>query len=171
MRFKSHPRNQKDKVAHRATLSFCLWSVNFELPNDRRRRSWGSEPKRRRWRMKRGERVRKQGVLRRMEQDDYVFEWAMKNPIPATMLCIQFGCQPKKPRCRKVSGLFYTHFLQCNFGRCKTSKTPCGWDLNLNNRLFRGVCVIFLSHKLPFFHLFQKNICKLFMSKTQLFQR
>jgi hypothetical protein len=32
--------------------------------------------------MKRGERVRKQGVLRRMEQDDYVFEWAMKNPIP-----------------------------------------------------------------------------------------
>ena len=30
-----------------------------------------------------------------------------KNPTCATMLCIQFGCRPQKPRCRKASGLFY----------------------------------------------------------------
>ena len=45
---------------------------------------------------------------------------------------------------------------------------PCGWDLNLNNRLFRGDFAIFQSPGLPFFHLFQKNICKLFMSKTRI---
>ena len=66
-------------------MSFFRWLQECaSKPNDRRRREWGSEPKRRPWRKKRGERVRKQGVLRRMEQDDYVFEWAMKNPIPAT---------------------------------------------------------------------------------------
>ena len=40
------------------------------------RRSGGSEPKRRRWRMKRGERVRKQGVLR---------------PMGARRLCFRVG--------------------------------------------------------------------------------
>ena len=44
------------------------------------------------------------------------------NPTPATMLCIQFGCHSRNPRCRKASGLFYTHFSQCNFGRCQTQK-------------------------------------------------
>ncbi len=32
------------------------------------------------------------------------------NPAPATILCILNGCQPKKTRCRKASGLFCTHF-------------------------------------------------------------
>lgn len=42
-------------------------------------------------------------------------------------------------------------------------KSTCGWDLNLNNRLFRGVCATKKSHKLPFFRHFQKifvnNLC------------
>ena len=92
----------------------------------------------------------------------------LTNPTPATILCIQNRCQPKKTRCRKASGLFCTHFSQCNFGRCQTPKMPCGWDLNLNNRLFRGDFAIFQSPGLPFFRLFQKNICKLFMSKTRI---
>ena len=45
---------------------------------------------------------------------------------------------------------------------------PCGWDLNLNNRLFGGDFAIFQSHNLPFFRYFQKNICKLFVSKTRI---
>ena len=60
----------------------------------------------------------------------------------------------KKTKCRKASGLFCTHFSQCNFGRCQTPKMPCGWDLNLNNRLFRGDFAIFQSPGLPFFRLF-----------------
>ena len=47
------------------------------------RRSGGSEPKRRRWRMKRGERVRKQGVLR---------------PMGARRLCFRVGNEKSPPR-------------------------------------------------------------------------
>ena len=83
------------------------------------------------------------------------------------MLCIQFGCQPKKTRCRKASGLFYTHFSQCKFGRCQWMKSTCGWDLNLNNRLFRGDFAILQSSGLSFFSFISKNLCKLFVSKNE----
>ena len=33
---KNHLGNQKEKVGHRPTFSFCLWRVDFELPNDLR---------------------------------------------------------------------------------------------------------------------------------------
>ena len=61
------------------------------------------------------------------------------SPTPATMLCIQFGCQPPKPRCRKASGLFYTHFSQCNFNRYQTPKSPRRWDLNFNNKCLASI--------------------------------
>ena len=44
---------------------------------------------------------------------------AMKNSTPAIKLCIQ--------------------------NRCQTPKIPCGWDLDLNHRLFRGDFVIYFA--------------------------
>jgi hypothetical protein len=33
---------------------------------------------------------------------------------------------------------FFFQFSGSDFNRYQTPKMPCGWDLNLNNRLFRG---------------------------------
>ena len=103
------------------------------------------------------------------------------NSLGYFILCILNGCQPKKPGCRKASGLFCTHFSQCDFNRCQTLKTPCGWDLNLNNQLFRGDFAIFQSHNLPFFRYFKKifvnylclkrGLQKLFLQSSFLFSR
>ena len=140
-----------------ATVCFALPRPTEEVVGEQektinivfsKRRSQSKEPKERVYRATRG---------------DYATRVGLSNPTSATILCIQFGCQPQKPRCRKASGLFYTPFSQCNFGRCQWMKSTCGWDLNLNNRLFRGVCETKKSHKLPFFRHFQKifvnNLC------------
>jgi len=171
---KSHLRNQKKKAVQTDCFLLLLCEADFELHNDIR------QPKAAEGVGQRSKNVPvahfckrcrpKQGVLRaicdcdtkRLCDDDR----AMKNPTSATILCIQNRCQPKKTRCRKASGLFCTHFSQCNFGRCQTLQTPCGWDLNLNNRLFRVDFAIFQSPGLPFFRLFQKNICKQFIHYT-----
>ena len=73
------------------------------------------------------------------------------------ILCILNRCTPQKPRCHKASGLFCTHFLQCNFNRCQSPKSPCGWDMNLNNRLFKGEFCDFLIAESPFFSIFLKE--------------
>ena len=69
-------------------------------------------------------------------------------PGGASILCIQNRCHPKKPRCRKASGIFLCLFSKCNFGRCQYRKTPCGWDPNVNNRLL-GEILRFFSRTIP----------------------
>ena len=41
---------------------------------------------------------------------DYIFKWAHHTHRSPTMLCIQFGCHPKKPRCHRLLGFFVPIF-------------------------------------------------------------
>ena len=49
--------------------------------------------------------------------------------------------------------------LFCIFCRCQMPKSPCGWDLNLNNRFFQGRFCNFLRKIFSFFVLMWQSIC------------
>ena len=49
--------------------------------------------------------------------------------------------------------------LSFRLNRCQTPKIPCGWDLNLNNRLFREDFAIFFARSSLFFVLMWQSIC------------
>ena len=123
--FKSHPCIQKKKQMHRICFFFC-YGVLCSSTTDVGGRGLGARvlAVRDETRVTR-EKIRSRRLaLPRTSCLRLYFRVGLSNPTPASILCI--------------------------LNRCQMPKAPSEWDLNLNNRLFRGDFTIF-NRTIPFF--------------------